>query len=70
MKINGSISMGNVITLATMLITFAVAYGIMQSNTKGIAKELDIKADKELIEVKLEYLRQDVAEIKTMLKEL
>ena len=38
MKINGSISMGNVITLATMLITFAVAYGKMQSNTKGIAK--------------------------------
>ncbi|HCV04687.1 MAG TPA: hypothetical protein DG048_18780 [Pseudoalteromonas sp.] len=69
MKINGSISTGNVITLATVLLTFALGYGKLQVSTKNVAKELDKKADRELVEIKLEYIQRDLNEIKSMLKE-
>ncbi len=69
MKINGGISTGNILTIAALLVTIAVAYGAMENKLHSLGKDLDQKADKELIEVKLEYLQQDVNEIKMILKE-
>lgn len=69
MKINGGISVGNIITIAMLGVAMAVAWGAMDSRLLTVQDELDKKADKELINVKLKYIQRDVAEIKQMLKD-
>jgi hypothetical protein len=68
MKINGGISVGNIITIAMLGVAMAVAWGAMDSRLLLVQDELGKKADKELINVKLQYIQRDVAEIKQMLK--
>jgi len=69
MKINGGISVGNIITIGMLAITVALAWGAMDSRLLLVQDELGKKADKELINVKLKYIQRDVAEIKQMLKD-
>ena len=69
MKINGGISVGNIITIAMLAVAMAVAWGAMDSRLLLVQDELGKKADKELINVKLKYIQRDVAEIKQMLKD-
>ena len=69
MKINGGISVGNIITIGMLAITVALAWGAMDSRLLLVQDELGNKADKELINVKLKYIQRDVAEIKQMLKD-
>tara|TARA_Y100001938_G_scaffold96454_1_gene131962 strand:+ start:2042 stop:2257 length:216 start_codon:yes stop_codon:yes gene_type:complete len=68
MKINGGISIGNIITIAAMLITIAIAYGSMDNRMSTVNKDLNKKADKELINYKIEVIMNDIAEIKQLLK--
>ena len=69
MKINGGISVGNIITIGMLAITVALAWGAMDSRLLLVQDELGKKADKDLINVKLKYIQRDVAEIKQMLKD-
>ena len=69
MKINGGISVGNIITIAMLGVAMAVAWGAMDSRLLIVQDELGKKADKELINVKLKYIQRDVAEIKAILKD-
>ena len=68
MKINGGISTGNILTIAAMLVTIALAYGSLDNRMNSVADGLDKKADKELINYKIEVIMNDVAEIKQILK--
>ena len=68
MKINGGISTGNILTIAAMLVTIAIAYGSLDNRMNSVADGLDKKADKELINYKIEVIMNDVAEIKQILK--
>ena len=68
MKINGGISTGNILTIAAMLVTIAIAYGSLDNRMNSVADGLDKKADKELLNYKLEVIKNDVAEIKQILK--
>ena len=68
MKINGGISIGNIITIAAMLITIAIAYGSLDNRMSTVNKDLNKKADKELINYKIEVIMNDIAEIKQLLK--
>ena len=68
MKINGGISTGNILTIAAMLVTIAIAYGSLDNRMNSVADGLDKKADKELINYKIEVIMNDVDEIKQILK--
>ena len=51
-----------------MLVTIAIAYGSLDNRMNSVADGLDKKADKELINYKIEVIMNDVAEIKQILK--
>jgi hypothetical protein len=67
MKINGGISVGNVIVIITIIVSVAVAWGSMNSNMAQVKSELDEKASKEVVDVKFEYIQKELMEIKQML---
>ena len=69
MKLNTNISVENVITIFTMIYAVTLAFGFMKYDIDALKKELEFKADKELITYKLDVMMEDIAEIKEILKE-
>ena len=68
-KLNTNISIENVITIIVLLCTMTLAFGFMKYDVSAIKKDLEKKADAELINYKLDVIMQDIAEIKLTLKE-
>lgn len=69
MKLNTNISVENIITIVALICSVTLAFGFMQYDIDLIQKKLDLKADRELIDYKLDIIIQDIAEIKETLKE-
>jgi hypothetical protein len=69
MKINGGISTGNIIVMATMVISVALAYSKLSTTVDMINGELAKKAEKDVVEVHFIYIQQQLDEIKTLIKE-
>ena len=69
MKINGGISTGNIIVMATMVISIVLAYSKLSTTVNMINGELAKKAEKEVVEVHFTYIQQQLNEIKTLIKE-
>ena len=69
MKLNTNISIENIVTIATIICAVTLAFGFMQYDIDIMKKELELKADKELITYKLDVMMEDIAEIKEILKE-
>jgi len=69
MKLNTNISVENIITILTMICAVTLAFGFMKYDINSLKAQLDKKADKELIEYKLDVMMEDIAEIKEILKE-
>ena len=69
MKLNTNISVENVITIFTMICAVTLAFGFMKYDIDALKKELEFKADKELITYKLDVMMEYIAEIKEILKE-
>tara|TARA_Y100000310_G_scaffold111824_1_gene110230 strand:- start:264 stop:476 length:213 start_codon:yes stop_codon:yes gene_type:complete len=69
MKINGGISTGNIIVMATMVISVALAYSKLSTTVDMVNGELSKKAEKEVVEVHFTYIQQQLDEIKTLIKE-
>ena len=69
MKLNTNISVENIITIFTMICAITLAFGFMKYDIDALKKELELKADKELITYKLDVMMEDIAEIKEILKE-
>jgi len=69
MKINGGISTGNIIVMATMVISIVLAYSKLSTTVDMINGELAKKAEKEVVEVHFTYIQQQLNEIKTLIKE-
>ena len=69
MKLNTNISVENIITIFTMICAITLAFGFMKYDIDALKKELEFKADKELIAYKLDVMMEDIAEIKEILKE-
>jgi len=65
-----AVSFGNVLTMIVMISSVAVLYGSMNSKIETIEVTLQSKADRELIETHLEYITQQIEEIKNTLNEL
>lgn len=69
MKLNTSISVENVITVIVLVFSMTLAFGFMQYDIDAIKKQIDLKADENLINYKLDVIMQDITEIKQTLKE-
>ena len=74
MKISNGVSLGNIWSIVITLMAMAVLWGTNQSKLAYVdeeLKELSIgKADKDVVEVRLESISEDIAEIKEMIKGL
>jgi Tfp pilus assembly protein PilO len=74
MKINNGISLGNIWTIAITLLALAVLWGSGQTKIQNVESDIEKleteKADKDVIEVKLDNMSSQIAEIKEMLKEI
>ena len=74
MKINNGVSLGNIWSIVITLMALAVLWGTNQSKLAYVEGELeelnDSKADKDVVEVQLEAISSDIAEIKEMVREL
>ena len=76
MKLNTTISIDNLIALATIICGVILAFGFMKYDVNMIKENLELKvdkrelsADRNLITYKLDIIMQDTAEIKETLKE-
>jgi len=69
MIINGGISTGNIIVMATMVISVVLAYSKLSTTVDMINGELAKKAEKDVVEVHFIYIQQQLNEIKTLIKE-
>ena len=74
MKISNGVSLGNIWSIVITLMALAVLWGTNQSKLAYVEEELEelsnSKADKDVIELHLDLITSDIAEIKEMLKEL
>jgi len=68
MKINGGISMGNIITILMLAVTMAVSWGAMSNNLAQVEEQVSLKADKAVVDLNFEYIKRDLAEIKALVK--
>jgi len=68
-KLNTNISVENIINIFTMIFAVTLSFGFMKYDIDALKKELEFKADKELIAYKLDVMMEDIAEIKEILKE-
>tara|TARA_R110001583_G_scaffold147341_3_gene299399 strand:- start:631 stop:846 length:216 start_codon:yes stop_codon:yes gene_type:complete len=68
-KLNTSISVENVITVIVLVFSVTLAFGFMKYDIDAIKKQMDLKADENLINYKLDVIMQDITEIKQTLKE-
>tara|TARA_R100000329_G_scaffold39993_2_gene37438 strand:+ start:665 stop:880 length:216 start_codon:yes stop_codon:yes gene_type:complete len=69
MKLNTNISLENIVTIIALICSVTLAFGFMQYDVDLIKKELELKADNDIITYKLDVIMQDIAEIKETLKE-
>ena len=74
MKISNGVSLGNIWSIVITLMAMAVLWGTNQSKLAYVEEELEElnigKADKDVVEVRLESISSDIAEIKEMIKGL
>ena len=74
MKISNGVSLGNIWSIVITLMALAVLWGTNQSKLAYVEEELEElnigKADKDVVEVRLESISSDIAEIKEMIKGL
>ena len=62
-----AISLGNIITILVIISSVAVLWGSMGNTIQHMESEIQLKADRELIETHLEYITQQIEEIKETL---
>ena len=69
MKLNTNISLENVMTIIVLIGSMTLAFGFMKSDISHIEKMVELKADKEIIEYKLDVIHTELMNIKEMIKE-
>ena len=77
MKLNTTISVDNLIALATIICGIILAFGFMQYDIDMIKRDLELKldkkeavADRKLITYKLDVITADIAEMKESLEQI
>ena len=69
MKLNKTISLEHIITIAVLMGSMTMAFGFMKADISNIEKLVDLKADKEIIEYKLDIIHKELMNVKEMIKE-
>jgi hypothetical protein len=69
MKMNGNVSVGNILTIAVILLSVAVGWGSIQANVNDIDKMVKTKANKDVVDIQFIYIQKQLDEIKTLIKE-
>jgi hypothetical protein len=77
MKLNTTISVDNLIALATIICGVILAFGFMKYDVDMIKRDLELKADKKeitadrnLITYKLDVITADIVEMKKSLEQI
>ena len=63
-KMNGGISLGNIIVILTLIVTVSISYSNLSASVQNIEK----KADKSVVDLQFSYIRQQLDEIKELIK--
>ena len=69
MKIQGCVSIGNIITIVMLGVSMALAWGNMSETVESLEARIGSKSDKYLTDYKFQVIMRDIKEIKEMLKE-
>ena len=69
MKVNGGISIGNILTIIVLILSLAMGWGAMDSTLKSMEYKLVLKANKDVVDTHFLYIQKQLDEIKTMLEE-
>jgi hypothetical protein len=69
MKVNGNVSVGNILTIAVILLSVAVGWGSIQANVNDIDNMVKTKANKDVVDIQFLYIQKQLDEIKTLIKE-
>ena len=69
MKLNKTISLEHIITIAVLFGSMTMAFGFMKADISNIEKLVDFKADREIIEYKLDIIHKELMNVKEMIKE-
>ena len=67
MKLNKTISLEH--TIIVLAGSMAMAFGFMKADISHIEKMVELKADKEIIEYKLDVIHIELMNVKEMIKE-
>ena len=70
MKLESRFTWANLITIGMLLGSIAVSWGVMDTNVESLNARIDEKADKEVVDITIEFIKQDLMEIKEMLKDM
>ena len=75
-KINGDISLGNILVILTMLASVIFSYSNLQANVNVVAKDVEKvservakKANKDVVEIQFMHINNQLEEIKTLIQE-
>ena len=75
-KINGDISLGNILVILTMLASVIFSYSNLQANVDIVAKDVEKvtqsmakKANKDVVEIQFMYINDALEEIKNLIQE-
>ena len=70
MNLDNRMSWANVITIGILLFSIAVSFGMMNTNITTLNSRIDQKADENVVEVKFQFIQEDLSEIKTMISSM
>ena len=75
-KLNGDISLGNILVILTMLASVIFSYSNLKADVEIVAADVEKvnrltakKVDKEIVELQFGYINQQLDEIKNLIKE-
>ena len=75
-KINGDISLGNILVILTMLASVIFSYSNLQANVDIVAKDVEKvtqnmakKANKDVVEIQFMHINDTLEEIKNLIQE-
>jgi len=68
MKLNNGISLGNVLTIIALVVSVAISFGSISNNMDQMKTDIDKKANREMVDIKFEYIQRELSDIKDLIK--
>jgi hypothetical protein len=68
-KFNGGITLGNVLIIISLIVSLSMAWTSISSSVDTLREKVSNKADKDVVEVKFDFIQKELKEIKGMLKD-